>query len=359
MTENQEIILPQSLEFKKIQCSKERNINKYHLNSGIWLLAFIISKIEKNNDIDLCMTSLYKNYSNIEYSLKFNRALSEVVKELDWSVSAIYKAKKGLCEFLSFININEDFIKRIKAPSQKTKVSEIDKCIPKRYRDDKIARPMIEEWIQMIKIKSNNKSMATMRQIIYFYTNELCEIINYDFQTENYTETGIDNLYNIVGSPKHINWIKLFLQNVLGRQDTTIIISKLQEQNRIKGLTETDETRNGNVEGDVHRIDSVSLDKIYNVVKGNTLEELIFLLFITTGIRLSALCNIKLIDVYDNNTKTIKNTGKSIEKGNKFVSFVLVERVKVLMLEYIHKIRPATGDYLFKAAIVPKLLPNY
>jgi len=101
---------------------------------------------------------------------------------------------------------------------------------------------------------------------------------------------------------------------------------------------------------DHHKFTPLELEKIYKVAKEDTRTELIYLLLITTGLRVGGLVNIRVEHVSDIvcHDFVIKDTGRTVEKFNKWFTFVLTERVKELLYQWLKSYKPASASpYLF------------
>ena len=103
------------------------------------------------------------------------------------------------------------------------------------------------------------------------------------------------------------------------------------------------------IDTDVHRISKEELEKMYEASQNNLKYQTIVLLMISTGIRTIGVSNIKLehICTIVNDNITINKTGRTIEKGNKWFTFVISEKLSELLLKYIRTQRKNISSYLF------------
>jgi integrase/recombinase XerD len=79
-------------------------------------------------------------------------------------------------------------------------------------------------------------------------------------------------------------------------------------------------------------------------------DELMYMILITTGMRVGGLAQIKTehVAVVMSNDVEVKETGRTIEKGRKWFSFAMNEQVQKLLYEWIVNLRPADpSPYLF------------
>lgn len=101
---------------------------------------------------------------------------------------------------------------------------------------------------------------------------------------------------------------------------------------------------------DVHRISSKDLENIYNEVRHDVRTELFFLLMLTTGLRVGGLVKmqIKHIAVDTNGVYELKAQGRTVEKGNKWVTFMLSTDVRTRLTHWLNHGRPtSTSTYVF------------
>lgn len=100
--------------------------------------------------------------------------------------------------------------------------------------------------------------------------------------------------------------------------------------------------------GDKHVLTGKELDAIYYACEPYPREKLIFLLLITTGMRIGAVVNIRIRDIMSTSTPNIFDVGKTVEKGNRWIEFPIIHALKPLIREWISKHRPLVdSEYLF------------
>jgi integrase/recombinase XerD len=101
---------------------------------------------------------------------------------------------------------------------------------------------------------------------------------------------------------------------------------------------------------DHHRISVGDLERIYAEVQTNPLHELIYMILITTGMRVGGLAQIKIehVAIPMSNDVEIKESGRTIEKNKKWFTFMMSESVRNLMYDWIVNHRPADpSPYVF------------
>jgi integrase len=144
----------------------------------------------------------------------------------------------------------------------------------------------------------------------------------------------------ICTNTRKYRWFKLFCEAILG-------IENIYEPSNIVNISDEHEY----ISGDMHVICSDELDKIYIESKKNTLDELVFLLLITTGMRIGGMLNIRIPHVctIDKNEVKVFDTGRTLEKGCKWFDFVINDKVKELITRWIMEERRGGTDYLFSS----------
>ena len=117
-----------------------------------------------------------------------------------------------------------------------------------------------------------------------------------------------------------------------------------RKRQRLEGEADDDDGH------DVHRISSEHLQQLYEEAKKDPLDELLFMLMLTTGLRVGGVTKVLTRNVAEvkNGMLVVGQAGKTKEKGNKFARFVLCEQVRELMHAWLNQHRPADpGPYVF------------
>jgi integrase len=144
---------------------------------------------------------------------------------------------------------------------------------------------------------------------------------------------------------KKAMWLKLLLNNILGA-DIPVPDGLLKRPRTLQGVDDGDGS-------DVHRISSEDLEKIHAQSKCSVLDELLFTLMITTGLRVGAVTLILIASVADvvDHHFVVRTQSRTREKGNKWAHFLLTTRVQELVRAWLTGHRPAVDSpYLFPGA---------
>lgn len=178
--------------------------------------------------------------------------------------------------------------------------------------------------------------------------------MNLDLETLNdnveleITKNKIEEICGTINIQKKLAWTRLFCEHIFHCK----IDNKLFDVSEytIESSEKFKNTKSDNT--DLHRISAEELDALYVASKSeNTVRnELIFLILITTGMRVGGLVNIMLEHVATINGAdvVVKNSGRTIEKGNKWFSFNISSQVQNLLKIWISNERKAVNSpFLF------------
>ena len=101
---------------------------------------------------------------------------------------------------------------------------------------------------------------------------------------------------------------------------------------------------------DLHRISREDLQRIHDEARKNQLDELLYMLMLTTGLRVGGVAKLKTGNVADvkNSKYVLRAEGRTQEKGGKMASFILCPEVRRLLLACLTSGRPADcGPFVF------------
>jgi hypothetical protein len=327
---------------------KQNNSQEGHVNMAFDLLKQVLYRMFGNTNI----ATLIARSTSINESVIFSKHVTAAVKDAEWSTSTQYTIFKVVKNILKETAADKHFINKITISQPKKRYCPI---LGKNYsnRDDSDSgKKRLLNWISIIRNKTKNKSVLGIRNMIYFYTNHCLPVFQLDIDdwSENSKDIAIplitkDSILTICGTAnynKKILWLKHFIMLILEIQEEEFDISLFALQHK-ETLFDMDNS-------DKHRIPVNELEILYAESKKNTRDELIFLLCLTTGLRVAGVSRIKLEHVAIINDKDIKvnKVGRTIEKGNKWFTFVLHPRVKELIYRWILRERPAYESvYLF------------
>ena len=350
--ENEPEYIPESNDIKVLKLLvKEDGIGNYretHINTAFDLLKQILFRRFHTTDF----STLVRRSANVDEAVAFCATAREAAKDAGWTRKTLTSTFSIVKHILRKTSVSPSFIDRLSLVEPRIKPKN-DPChyLPKLYKlmaDDNPAKQLVLKWAKAIKQNTKNKSPNSLKMLMYFIIHQCLPPLNLDpecwhLDVSKITSETLNQLHE--QKQKKLGWVKIFVQYVLNLNpddyDLRITVNE-------DGEEQTFHIRNDNT--DLHRISADELELIYQEACKSTRDELLYLLLTTTGMRVGGLVGIKIehvasvkgVDV------TVKDTGRTIEKGNKWFSFCLNERVRHLIHEWISQKRPASDSpYLF------------
>ena len=350
-----------------IEESKELGIFRQHVIGQLLQQKCQIGHI--NMAFDILKQCMHKMYGSTNIALlveksvcisevdKFSNIARTAVEQAGWANSTTRTIIALLKKMLTYTAISRQFIQRVTTRKVATPYArELGKKYGSLSPDDPV-RIMLEEWLEVIKMRTNARSVQSQRNIMRFLLNHCIPGLKMDLNhmpkyITGYVEEHL-NAYTIrticgtsnITSKK--NWLTLFVHYMLKCPD-----QPLQDKwfpPRMRCTFNPDDTMIDDG-SDKHKIPVDELEAIYTATEDNTLNRLMFVFMLTTGLRVGGLMNIKTEHVATINGKDIlvKDTGRTLEKGYKWVTFMIAAQVKTLIFEWIACYRPAIDSpYLF------------
>ena len=282
---------------------------------------------------------------NMRFSLALHKALREALRRSSWRVKAKYMGT--LRKILRETSMPESFVATLKL--EKPAVC-FNRILGKRYGSETshpAAKQRLEAWVEVVRAETPNKTVISLRAIMSFVVNQCLPPLG--LQLEHWPEDArsvvrvdsalIERICGPAGtdlSRKKATWLRVFLNDIL------------QVPYSVPGHYFSRPTRaeeDGCV-SDAHRISSSDLDRLHEECRKNPRDELTFLLMITTGLRIGGVAQIQtsaVVDVVDH-AYVARTQGRTKEKGGKWTSFILTERVQVLVREWLVTHRPASAS---------------
>ena len=331
------------------QLADQKKIQPGHLNMAFDLLSQVLYRMYSQTSIQTLIKRSVLPKESIIFSSHMNQAYLDAGWTRRTTTTIIHTLKKILKE----TSIDKDFVNLITLDNPKVKPKNDDwHILPLAYKnlceDDPIKMKVLK-WIDIIKNNTKNKSAASMRNIMYFILGKLIPHLGVCIEESDEVLTKIiktkitQQFLSSFDNKKQLTWVKMFLNNVFKIEIEPELLKSYESVN-VKTLIEEDSH-------DKHLISVEELEIIYHQSKeSGVMIELIFMLLLTTGMRVGGLVNIKTENVltYIGDTIDIKNTGRTIEKGNKWFSFVLNANVKELIYRWVTSERKSVNsEYLF------------
>lgn len=303
------------------------------------------------------MESLHKRSEYSKECEKFSHALNKYFNMKKSSNNTRGVLIHSIKKILSHTGINPVFINRITLIKEEKVVNPLMKCIPGKFKkldDNHDGKRILLQWVE----KTNNIIGYSPKTTLVFF-HFICHLLDcLECPVENMNNDKLDFLKNISFTDLKEGVLKTTLKT---RQKIKINYTQkffidIVENSKLKiedfkywsSQTKTPK-KTLQPDNDIHRIKIEELEKMYKVASQNIRDELMFMLLITTGMRVGGLSNIKVdyVSKVVGNELVILDTGKTIEKGMKWFSFAINKRVKELLHFWITCHRPPKNDYLF------------
>ena len=324
-----------------------------HLNMAFTTLAHTLYEMYKETSI----SKLVDSSTLIGENTKFSEAMTAVLQKSKWSKGTIYTVTASLRKILKETAASDNFIDTIKVVQPHKELHPIlGKTYTKLDKDDPV-RALLDHWILMLKTNTRNRSDLSLRNIFTFYLNTVLPELGLSLNTWsddvgklvvariNSPDT-VRKLCGTTGNTRRkFKWLRLFCTYIapcdVDLKEEWVAVSAV-------GLSGPEAMfADGS---DHHRISVGDLERIHAEVTGTPLHALMYMLLITTGMRVGGLARIKLqhVSIMMTNEVEIKETGRTLEKGNKWVTFMMSDQVRELMYDWIVNHRPADpSPFLF------------
>jgi integrase len=324
-------------------------LNKYtknHINLGFELLKKILFKRYCSCSVSTFVKDVNSNINEVD---KISQIIIDIFTESKSTKNTQQTTLYIFKNLLKTISISDSFINRLNI-NKSNVYSKFDPVLilHRKYNilpDDNNVKQRLILWIDIIKNNSNNKSSQTIKSIINYIHSCLPHInMNLDSWDEKSLIVNQNIVKKICKNIKQYNWFKLFCIYILN------IPFEYNKDFTSNSSNDWDEYYSG----DKHIIPTDELDLIYNqAVKSSIFDQLMFLMFITTGMRVGGFVRIKLnhICTISNNDITILPNGRTLEKGNKWFEFPINPTVNNLLKIWISTFRKGNSDYLFPSSV--------
>lgn len=302
------------------------------------------------------LSELRQQATRASENIRLSQALAETIGNRSWSVATARKYATFLKRVLNMLDLPAGFVESLRlVPIQRSapvvalgKFTHLPEGNPVRVR--------LEEWVELLRSGTRNRSGESIRAILRFFCNSCLPALGLDLDC--WPEDPRAHIFKwiaehpgvlegIVGQGVYAREkaarLDFFLRNILGAD-------VLMPTPPLKRRREEAEDDCGQ---DLHRISSEDLQRIHDEARKNQLDELLFMLMLTTGLRVGGVAKLKISNVADvkDGTYVVRAEGRTLEKGSKKASFLLCPDVKRLLLAWLTSGRPADcGPYVFPGA---------
>ena len=326
--------------------SVPKSIPKAALAMAIDLLKQILFRMYKATDYPLLVK---RASTNLDECQLFSKHMADSLNDSGWATSTTRNVSCILKRVLLLTSIPPEFVAKIKYVQTKPATKQ-DADLCAGAKENEIKKKHFQEWATILRDTTNNKSSNSIKAILRFYNKILPKLeidVNnlqaIDIDHKQFMAIKFDNEYikSLKLTQPQLRWLKILFVNILDLKIQPTAFTQIIKKK--EHLIDDDGS-------DKHRLTPNELQTLYEQVQGDVRDELIYMLFVTTGMRIGGLVKIRLEHVAEINGATViaKPSGRTLEKGSKWFTFVINNRVNELMTQWIKNLRPNNGSpYLF------------
>jgi integrase len=341
------------------------------VSKGVWNQAFEFLKDVLVLTYGRCQFGLLVNAvekNPFEEAIKISRNFSKISELNEWSEKTTISAISNMKKIMKQTTINENFINKLTTVKEKgIDRKSVEYCLPgkyKKYDENHPERRLLITWLETCKKDTRNKSQSSMKQIIQFVL-KVCDGLN--LQLNNFDEEMVKNI-PLQSFQKVVDEIDLKIPKKTKVRFTIIIIKNFFRCNipysDLEEWAKSIPKENGFIDGvedhDLHRISNRELDLMFEATKSNVRDRALFLLMATTGLRVGGVSNLLLKNVATEvgGEIVVLNEGRTLEKGRKWFTFPICERLKKALEKWIIEERNVLSEYLFPGLKQGSLSPS-
>jgi integrase len=335
-----------------------RSTQTSHVQSSLQVLRGVMIIISGSTDFVAFLT--FMKSAEFEVMLQISRALTYMCHRANWSKGTSTKMLCILRKILEAEGVPTTRVRQLRMfvkplidePMLGRKFCRLTKSDPRRK--------LLESWIQTIQSKTKNVTAQSVNVVLHFFTNKCLPAFGLtleDWTPENVQKAIEDNLTmelvaKICGdkttSGQKAAWVQMFLSHIAG---TTFVLSSAD----LRGFYNKSEARTKLIHreedgSDLHRISRDGLQAIFEEAEKDNLHKLMYMIMVTTAMRIGGLARIRLTGVatlHEGKWK-VKTSGRTREKGGIIKCFDIHPSVSTMMDGWIRFRRPAeSSPYLF------------
>jgi integrase len=304
-----------------------------HLTMAFETLGHTLHAMYKETSI----SKLVERSTQIGENTLFSEAMTGVLQKSKWAKGTIYTVTAALRKILRETATSESFIGSIKMIQPLKELHPIFGNIYTKLDKDDPVRALLDNWILVLKTNTRNRSDLGLRNMFAFYLNTVLPGLGLSLNT--WPDDGGKSIATKINNPeivrkmcgtsgnanRKLQWLRVFCTY----------------------LAPCDVAIPGQTFADHHRISVGDLERLYTHASTTPLHALMYMILMTTGMRVGGLAQIKIEHVMTNDVE-IKPSGRTIEKGKKWFTFMMNEQVQKLMYDWIVNHRPADpSPYVF------------
>lgn len=372
MTQQEEEILyiPEHEDFqimKKVYTPEAIGLSKGVWNQAFEFLKEVLYTTYSSCQFGLMVAAVEKN--PLEEAIKVSQNLTKVAALNEWSERTIKSVVSNMKRIIKQTSISPHFINKlttVKTVGMDRK--SVEYCLPgeyKKYDNNHPVKILLLEWLNVCKKETGNKSQSSLKQIIFF-TIKLCsrlklDLNNFDFEHASslpldVIKKSMEEIDLKTSTKIRVRFTCIIIKNFF--KSKVIMYSDLEEWK--KSIPKENFFECGVEDHDTHRISNKELDLMFEATKSNNRNRALFLLMATTGLRVGGVSNLLIKNVCNQvgGEVIILNEGRTVEKGRKWFTFVICERLKEALKKWIVEDRNVLSEYLFPGQKQGPLSPS-
>jgi len=347
---------------------------KSHVEMACALLKQTLHQMYGSTDIQ----RLVLRSTRLDCVERFSLLASNSMSAIRWSASSKYSAWSALKALLAETNIDRSFVAKmshaydtVATAAAAPEDALMSKILRTRYaRMTAEERRMAQRWTHLIRVYSGNKSILSLRSVLTFWITKCLPQLGTGFAAlsrdgHDFAEGLRKTIHaKLADNPhfakevcgdttdfsKRFGWLQLFVTHVL-ECDLKLDDTWVRERRAlIKQRSMADAIENYSDGSDAHRLSVTEMERLYASTENRPRDRLMYLLLITTGMRIGGLAKIVLRDVVTlaESTVRIPRCGRTLEKGGKWFTFMLAPIVHDALESWVKGHRPSSpSKYLF------------
>lgn len=303
-----------------------------------------------------CMQTLIQRSKEPQVVLDFAMALSEAMHSFHWKKNTAVKMMCVTKAILRLTNIDSYFLAKLRllydeGTRATPAVQVMHQIIGKKHTP--AARSRIESWVKELREHTKNRATLSLRNVVMFFTHTCVPAFGLDVEQWQVPTTWdelriVRQVCKGTQARRKYKWLQLFIRHALCSPH--ILVTPLPKTTQ-QTQEEDGEEPAIHDQTDHHRISSKDLDKIYEAARATgTREEMLYLLMISTGMRIGGAARIRTLNVVkiEGEVITMLTSGRTLEKNRKWFQFSMLPRIQELILKWVREERPSDpSPYLF------------
>jgi integrase len=340
-------------------------VQSSHLKSALRLLRTLLVWTFRTPTLSVLKEA--NRYKEYPLQIKFAGNLSLAVHEFKWSKSTTRKMIGIIKKIFLREKVHPRWSTLLKVARQK---STHQRTYGKKYgrlAPEHPLRRTLDVWARKIREGSMISSELSMRAVMFFILNTLLPAFGLSLETWEGTESGqymvshLDTkmILKICGSNSNSArkgaWIQMFLTEIADLNQFRLPNRTMKKLKRISDL-HIRKLHQGEDGSDLHKIENDDVDRLFvtacnkSKAEKSAFYQLLFVLFITTGLRISGVVRMKMSKFAElrNDKWVCLKKGMTLNKGNELGTVELGSMVREYMTKWLQLERPADpSPYIF------------